>query len=701
MEIIRVENEDLKVIEANRKRLFRTVSQPLNAQTIWDDICVNQRQRVIIICNTVSLTQGIYRDLQSLQQNLDLDSDLDFSLNINITLLHSRFLPEHRAQKELYLQDKFAYNWQQYNDNTCEVLISTQVVEAGINITSQVLYSQLCPMNSLLQRAGRCARFSGEIGEVLIYKTVEINQENQELAHTDLFDWEKSASDNGVENIQEPKQSYLPYKKDLCEQTWEVLQTHTNSEKANLNVGFRTEEEWINQVHQQEDLLNLKIRDINRIEFENKYEAAIFYGDESQARELIRKVDNRNIFTWEQSGFIDLSDDDDINPQELLPFSVPISTLCKAWRDFKESSKFGNDWIFKQIALPKNKSETYAQPVVNPINSRDFLVSCYRILVNPRFISYDEEIGLQIGIDIIGNGFKSPQKTNKITTSQYRYRMDNYVGHLALMWKSWRDNFTSDILKNGQSISVTYPSVRNELLVAGGKFIQTKIFPQAEPNQTQALFEILVFLAIFTHDLGKLQTKWQQVMRGWQQISYQQFNGKNPRKYLLAHTDYNPQDDQQKAALKAYENKNKRPNHAVESAFLAKGILQQSLIPLLKENFTEDTEQIKHLCYVIIMAAGRHHSAWANGFNTKAVAKLKQIELCPESQKVVADSWRVMMRFLPDTLPLTPANLNKNIYKIKELDLNQFNYDEIEFLQLYSLVIRALRLCDQRAVQLI
>ena len=698
MEIIRVKNEDLKVIEANRKRLFSTVFQPLNAQMIWDDICTHQRQRVIIICNTVSLTQGIYQDLQNLQQNIDLD--LNLKLKINITLLHSRFLPEHRAQKECCLRDKFAQNWQQKNDNTCEVLISTQVIEAGINITSQVLHTQLCPMNSLLQRAGRCARFSGEIGEVFVYKTVEVNQENQELANTDLYDWEEYSSGNDVENVRELKQSYLPYKKHLCEQTWEVLYTHTNSEKANFNVGFRTEEEWINQVHQQEDLLNLKIRDNNKIEFESKYEAAVFNGDESQARDLIRKVDNRNIFTWEQSGFIDTSDDTEIDIQKLLPFSVPISTLCKAWRDFKESLNFGDDWIFKQISTPKNKSETYAQPVLNPITNRDFLVSCYRILVNPRFISYDEEIGLQIGVNIIGNGFDSPPKPNKITTSQYCYRMDNYVGHLALMWKCWRDDFTSDILKNGQSIQVTYSSVRDELLIAGGKLIQAKIFPQAELNQTQALFEILVFLAIFTHDLGKLQTKWQQVMRGWQQIAHQQFNGKNPSKHLIAHTDYNPEDSQQKAALKAYESKNKRPNHAVESACLAKSILQQSLIPLLKENFTEDTEQIKHLCYVIIMASGRHHSAWANGFNTKAVAKLKQIELCPESQEVIADSWRDMMRFLPNTLPLTQANLSRNIYKIKELDLNKFNYDEIEFLQLYSLVVRALRLCDQRAVQL-
>jgi CRISPR-associated endonuclease/helicase Cas3 len=696
MEIIRVEDSDLKVIEANRCRIFRAMSQPLSAQVIWDDIYAQRRQRVIIICNTVSQAQGIYRDLSALNDDGEL----------NITLLHARFLPEHRAKKENSLKDIFAENWRTTNNTNCQVLISTQVIEAGINITCEVLHTQLCPMNSLLQRAGRCARFSGEIGEVFIYRKVEVNQENQELANTDLFELEDLSIDAplesiDIENIEKPKESFLPYKKEICELTWQVLQAHIESERLNQHIGFRIEEEWINQVHSQEDLLTLKRRNNSQMEFENRFADAIFRGDESAASDLIRKVDNRSIFTWEESGVIDFDDEQEIDIQKLLPFSVPISTLCKAWRDFQESLGFGNDWIFKRIETPKNKSETYSQPVLSRITSRDFLIGCYRILVNPRYISYDEEIGLQIGVDIRGNRFNSPIKKDRLISSQYRYRMDNYVGHLVLMWKCWRDNFPAKILKNGESVDIKYRSVRDELLVAGGKFIKAKILPEAEVNEAEALFEILVFLAIFTHDLGKLQVKWQDVMRGWQKIAHRDFKGKNPRKYLLAHTDYNPEDKQLKAEFKAFEQKNKRPNHAVESAFLAREILQKSLIPLLQEHFTEDTEQIKYFSDVVIMAAGRHHSAWARGFESTDVAKLKQIELCTKSQQVIADSWRCMMRFIPDFLPLSEANLSRNIYKLQEWDLNRFSIDEVEFLQLYSLVVRALRLCDQRSVQFI
>jgi hypothetical protein len=253
-------------------------------------------------------------------------------------------------------------------------------------------------------------------------------------------------------------------------------------------------------------------------------------------------------------------------------------------------------------------------------------------------------------------------------------------------------------LINGVAIEVEYASVRDELLEAGGNFIYTKIVPDITLSEAQNLFEYLVFFAIFTHDLGKLQVKWQSCMRGWQEIAYQSFNGTNPRSYLLAHTDYNPDNCQQKQALKTYEKSHKRPNHAVESAFLAQDIFKQSLIPLL-QNLTTDAEQIKYFCYVILMATGRHHSAWTKGWKTKDLAKVNPIELHPEAKRVIASSWRNLVHFLPQVVDLSPANLRKIVYPVnKEFLLDNFDVDAVEYLQLYSLVVRALRLCDQRSV---
>ncbi len=690
MELIKVEDSDLQEIEGSRCRVFQAVSHPLTAGVILSDIEQHQRRRVIIICNTVSQSQGLFRDLVALNENDHL----------KITLLHSRFLPEDRANKERELQEKFAQNWQKQDDASRYVLIATQVIEAGLNITCEVMHTQLCPMNSLLQRAGRCARFRREQGEVYIYRTTEIGQENSELAKVDL----ESESEVDLKK----KQKFLPYNDDICEQTWQVLEAHTQSEQVHQNVTFRTEEQWINQVHWEEDSLNAERRKNECAEFTRCFHQAVFQGDRSTADELIRFVDSRSVFIWEEPIFLD---DQQIDPKKLLAFSVPITTLGKVWREVK-NLEYEIDWIFKRIEAPKGKAaETYSLPICTPIGSRNDLVNSFQILVNPRYVHYDDAIGLLIGVDVVGNHFSSPDKPEKQVTSEYRYHMDNYVGHVVLMWKCWREPFTTRQIVNGTLKTFEYASVRDELLQAGGKFIKTKIFPEATDAETATLFEYLVFFAIFTHDLGKLQIKWQEAMQGWQKIAYENKWGKNPRSpsaapkggsHLLAHTDYNPEDKQQRDALKDYEAKHKRPNHAIESAYLANDILQQSLAPLLGEHFYAETEQMFRIAYTVMMAAGRHHSAWTKGWENKDIRKVGNIELHPDAESAIASSWRCLVRFLPTTLPaLAQPKLNQNIYPVTtDFRLNLLSSDDIEYLQLYSLIVRALRLCDMRSVQL-
>ncbi|MDF0556443.1 CRISPR-associated helicase Cas3' [Kamptonema sp. UHCC 0994] len=682
MKIIEVSDTDLVEIEGNRHRTFQAISTPLTADVILNDIQSHRRQRVIVICNTVSQSQGLFQDL----------TQINHTETLNVTLLHSRFLPEHRAQKEAEIQANFSENWQ--DDGQCYLLIATQVIEAGLNITCEVMHTELAPMNSLLQRAGRCARFKGERGEAYVYWQIKINSELGELAQSDL--------ELETAEVTPEKKSFLPYNKELCQNTWQVLQSHNQSELAHENVGFKLEQDWINQVHLVADLLENEKRKNDRSEFERKFNDAIFKGNREWADDLIRSVDNRNLFIWNEPTIIDFDDSVQIDPKKLLPFSVPLTTLCKVWQEVKNLG-YETDWIFKRIAYPEKKgSETYALPSYPRIHSYNELQSSFQILVNPRYVYYDEEVGLQLGVKITGNRFFSPNKPMKMAVSEYQYQMDTYVAHLGCMWQCWRNPFATKVLKNGVLVDIKYLSVRDELQKVGGQFIQQKIFPNATSDDTAALFEYLVMLAIFTHDLGKLQQKWQSVMRGWQSIAYRDFQGKSPKSFLLAHTDYNPGGKAQKDALKAYEKQHKRPNHAVESAFLAQYILGQYLAPLLGEYFSATSEQISGVAYTILLAAGRHHSAWAKGWEMKDVSQIKEIVLHPGANSAIAASWRSLVRFLPDSLSLpagTPI-FSQSRYQVREIDLNKFSNTEIDYLHLYSLVVRALRLCDMRSVQL-
>ncbi len=64
----------------------------------------------------------------------------------NPLLLHSRF--RHRERKAWTSKVKDA-----------KFIIATQVVEAGLDITSRVLFSESCPWSSFIQRCGRAARY--------------------------------------------------------------------------------------------------------------------------------------------------------------------------------------------------------------------------------------------------------------------------------------------------------------------------------------------------------------------------------------------------------------------------------------------------------------------------------------------------------------------------------------------------------------
>jgi len=73
--------------------------------------------------------------------------------NIPSTVLHSRFRKADRANWDL--------------NNLSGVILATQVIEAGVDIDARLLFTDLCPWASFVQRAGRCGRRG--LGESFIY----------------------------------------------------------------------------------------------------------------------------------------------------------------------------------------------------------------------------------------------------------------------------------------------------------------------------------------------------------------------------------------------------------------------------------------------------------------------------------------------------------------------------------------------------
>ena len=112
-----------------------------------------QSKKVLIICNTVNSAQKLYNEF------LELNSDVE------IHLLHSRYTKKHRQILE---DDVIEFS----KSDRVGICISTQIVEASLDIDFDVLYTYLSSIDSLIQRMGRVYRKrenSHQLSNVHIY----------------------------------------------------------------------------------------------------------------------------------------------------------------------------------------------------------------------------------------------------------------------------------------------------------------------------------------------------------------------------------------------------------------------------------------------------------------------------------------------------------------------------------------------------
>lgn len=95
----------------------------------------------LAIMNRVDRAQGLHKVIAPLLQG---------ETPPELMLLHARFRPAERRAIETRLQDA--------PPASGRILIATQAIEAGVDITSRTLFTELAPWPSLVQRFGRCNR---------------------------------------------------------------------------------------------------------------------------------------------------------------------------------------------------------------------------------------------------------------------------------------------------------------------------------------------------------------------------------------------------------------------------------------------------------------------------------------------------------------------------------------------------------------
>lgn len=101
-----------------------------------------QKNKVLIICNTVKEAQRVFAEL------LEKIEDKE-----RIHLFHSKFIKKDRKLKEKRILELGSKENKDYG-----IWVATQVVEASLDIDFDILFTELSDLNGLFQRMGRCYR---------------------------------------------------------------------------------------------------------------------------------------------------------------------------------------------------------------------------------------------------------------------------------------------------------------------------------------------------------------------------------------------------------------------------------------------------------------------------------------------------------------------------------------------------------------
>lgn len=103
----------------------------------------------LVVVNRVARAQDLFRELRKFADKREQRPDL--------RLIHSRFRKVDRSRNQSNALDETSI------PTAGRILVATQAIEAGVDLSARTLFTELAPWSSLVQRFGRCNR-GGEWG---------------------------------------------------------------------------------------------------------------------------------------------------------------------------------------------------------------------------------------------------------------------------------------------------------------------------------------------------------------------------------------------------------------------------------------------------------------------------------------------------------------------------------------------------------
>lgn len=120
-----------------------------------DKISNDSKNDYLVVLNTINSSKELYEFIKDYYSVMDYDIYLDdcngicyIGDDIQLIYLSNNIIPKHRLEKINAIKES----------NRQSIVISTQLIEAGVDIDVDIIYRDLAPLDSLVQTAGRCNR---------------------------------------------------------------------------------------------------------------------------------------------------------------------------------------------------------------------------------------------------------------------------------------------------------------------------------------------------------------------------------------------------------------------------------------------------------------------------------------------------------------------------------------------------------------
>lgn len=244
----------------NRTRLNINLNE-MDIDTFVEEIkpIINRYKKVMIVLNTVKSAQDVYKKIKKIADK-------------RVLFLSASVIPKDRRERLDKLKELDEY-----------ILVSTQVVEAGVDIDNDAVIRDIGPWDCIVQCAGRCNRNNnkgqGQVyiyklkgdryvyaniiyGRFLISKTEKILKERSHILENEFFDYSNAyfkeiAQDKSDKESDEIIEDILKFNFDYVDKQFKLI---NNNQLFVMPVFIEKDEEATEIWRKYEELYDIKDR---------------------------------------------------------------------------------------------------------------------------------------------------------------------------------------------------------------------------------------------------------------------------------------------------------------------------------------------------------------------------------------------------------------------------------------------------------